>query len=191
MNLFKSGAEKLSARLAELEAQVETQTKRAEDARAEADAAQARLVEDLAEGLGVEKWQRAREAAERKAADAERDRKAAEDAAELVRGKLVEVREAEHLEGLRRRYAAAEARLPAVREQLIAAGRAFSDALARHEALRREEASLHFQLRSAGDREVQLFGVGHPETILSDALGHESGRERFQLDVPIWPDKAA
>ena len=185
--LFKSNAEKLAVRLADLEDEAQALRKRAEGACTSASEAKARLVEDLAEGLAVDKWRTAQATAEKKAADAERDLAAAEEAAELVRGKLEEVRRAEALEGLRKRYAAAEARLPGVREDLISAGRAFSAALSRHEALRREENGVLTQLRTAGDRDARAFGVGLAEAILSEALGHGEGRERFNLDVPIWP----
>ncbi len=185
--LFKSNAEKLAVRLADLEDEAQALRKRAEDARTSASEAKARLVEDLAEGLAVDKWRTAQATAEKKAADAERDLAAAEEAAELVRGKLEEVRRAEALEDLRKRYAAAEARLPGVREDLISAGRAFSAALSRHEALRREENGVLTQLRTAGDQDARAFGVGLAEAILSEALGHGEGRERFNLDVPIWP----
>lgn len=185
--LFKSNAEKLAVRLADLEDEAQALRKRAEDARTSASEAKARLVEDLAEGLAVDKWRTAQATAEKKAADAERDLAAAEEAAELVRGKLEEVRRAEALEGLRKRYAAAEARLPGVREDLISAGRAFSAALSRHEALRREENGVLTQLRTAGDQDARAFGVGLAEAILSEALGHGEGRERFNIDVPIWP----
>jgi hypothetical protein len=47
------------------------------------------------------------------------------------------------------------------------------------------------QLRAVGDRDVQSFGVGLAETILSDALGHGEGRERFPIDVPIWPTRTS
>ena len=191
MNLFKSGTEKLAGRLADLEAEAASLAKRAEDARAAEAEAQGKLVEDLAEGLPVDDWRKKRDAAEKRAADAERDPKAAQDAAEIVRQRLEEARAAEMLVSLRERYAAAQERLPGVREDLIAAGRAFSAALSRHEALRREENGVLMQLRAVGDRDVQSFGVGLAETILSDALGHGEGRERFPIDVPIWPTRTS
>ncbi len=190
-NLFRSGSEKLAARLADLETEAGVLAKRAEDARAAEAEAQDRLVEDLAEGLPVDDWRKKRDAAEKKAADAERDLLAAQKAAELVRAKLEEKQSAELLEDLRRRYAETEQRLPGVREDLIAAGRAFSAALGRLEALRREAESVHGQLRLAGDRSVQFFGVPLAENVLSDELGHAEGRERLNVDVPIWPSRSS
>ncbi len=191
MSLFKSGAEKLAARLADLEDEARSLTKRAQEARAAEAEAQGKLVEDLGEGLPVDDWRKKRDAAEKKAADAERDLRTAQEAAGIVRQRLDEARAAEMLVSLRERYAAAQERLPGVREDLIAAGRAFSEALARHEALRREENGVLMQLRAVGDRDVQSFGVGLAETILSDALGHGEGRERFPIDVPIWPTRTS
>lgn len=190
-SLFKSGTEKLAARLADLEAEALALEKRATEARAAEAEAQGKLVEDLGEGLAVDDWRKKRDAAEKKAADAERDLKAAQDAAGIVRQRLGEARAAEARADLRRRYAAAQERLPGVREDLIAAGRAFSEALSKHEALRREENGVLMQLRTAGDRDARAFGVGLAEAILSDALGHGEGRERFNLDVPIWPGGAS
>ena len=62
MSIFKSGSEKLTERLADIAAQVVTLEKRAEEARAAEAEAQARLVEDLAEGLAVDKWRSAQAA---------------------------------------------------------------------------------------------------------------------------------
>lgn len=186
--VFKSGAEKLSGRLADLETEAEALAKRAETARAAEAEAQARLVEDLAEGLDVGKWREKRDAAEKKAADAERDMKAAQDAAEIVRGRLEKVRAAELLGDLKRRYVAAQERLPAVLEDFRRAGRTFAQALARLEGLRREEDSVIGQLRTAGDRETQLFGVPHSEDVLAGELvGPEEGRKLMTIRLSVWP----
>ena len=187
-SLFKSGTERLAARLEALEAEALAQEATADESRKVAAEADAKAAEALADGdLDVSAWRKRRAAAEAKASEADAALKAARDAAEIVRGRLEEARRTESLETLRRRYAAAEERLPGVREDLISAGRAFSAALSRHEALRREENGVLSQLRTAGDRDARAFGVGLAEAILSEALGYGEGRERFNLDVPIWP----
>ena len=85
-SLFKSTPEKIASRLEDLETEITVLRKRAEDARAAEAEAEEKLVADLAEGLPVDDWRKKRDAAEKKAADAERDLAAAERAAELVRG---------------------------------------------------------------------------------------------------------
>ncbi len=191
--LFKSNAEKLGARLADLEDEATAQAKRAEEARAVAADASARLVEDLAEGLDVGKWREARERAEKKAADAERDLKAAQEAAELVRGRLEEVRQAELLESLRKRYTVAQERLPGVVAALVKAGQSFSVAASDLETLRSEVDSVIFQLRAAGDRETQVFGVPLAENLLADELpamnGGNDGRQTLRIGIPTWPHR--
>jgi hypothetical protein len=188
-NLFKSGADKIAARLANLETEAAALAKKAEEARAAEAEAQDRLVEDLAEGLPVDDWRKKRDAAEKKAADAERDLAAAQRAAELVRAKLEEAREAERLGDLRRRYAEAAARRSAVFADFIEAGKAFSAALGRLEGYRRETDGVFRDLRSAGDRETVIIGIPSADGTLSDALGHAPDRELFRLDIPIWPAK--
>lgn len=186
-SLFKSGAEKLAVRLADIEAEADALQRRAEEARTAEAEAQDRLVEDLAEGLPVDDWRKKRDAAEKKAADAERDLSAARRAAELVRGRLEEAKGAELKDELRRRYADAEKRVPGALEDLVEKGRAFSAALGRLEGLRREADSVLFQLRTAGDREARVLSIPLAENVLSDELGHAEGRRPFQLDIPIWP----
>ncbi len=185
--LFKSGSEKLTARLADLEAQIVSLTKRAEEGRVAEAEAQDKLVEDLAEGLDVGKWREARERAEKKAADAERDLKAAQDAAELVRVRLEEVRSAELLASLQKRYAAVQSHAPDALQTVLSTGRAFSDAVGHLEGLRSEENSVIGQLRRAGDHQTQIVGVPLAENALSEALGHAEGRTSFQIYLPIWP----
>ena len=186
-SLFKSNAEKLAARLADLEDEAQALEKRAGDARAAAADAQARLVEDLAEGLPVDDWRKKREAAEKKAADAERDLKTAQEAAGLVRERLEDARRTESLETLRRRYAAAQDGIPGAVEDLIAAGRAFSAVLGRFEGLRREVSNVHSALRAAGDEGAQYSGLPLVNDVLSNALGHAEGRQTEMVYVPIWP----
>ncbi|HPA50123.1 MAG TPA: hypothetical protein PLP50_00860 [Thermoanaerobaculia bacterium] len=188
-SLFKSGAEKIAARLANLETEAAALAKRAEEARAAEAEAQDRLVEDLAEGLPVDDWRKKRDAAEKKAADAERDLAAAQRAAELVRAKLEEAREAERLGDLRRRYADGRERYADVFRDYLAAGKAFSEALGRLEGYRSEMNGIFMALRAAGDRETAQVGIPTAENVLSDDLGHAEGRERFPIDVPIWPSK--
>ena len=190
MSLFKSNAEKLAARLADLEDEARSLTKRAEDARAAEAEAQGKLVEDLGEGLPVDDWRKKRDAAEKKAADAERDLKAAQDAAEIVRGRLEEARLAESLEDLRRRYAEAEKRVPGAVAAFLEAGRTFSTALGRLEGLRSEAEGIRVQLRAAGEQ-ARVIEIRLPEDLLSDELGHAEGRRRFPIDVPIWPTRTS
>jgi chromosome segregation ATPase len=190
-SLFKSGSEKLSGRLADLETEAASLEKRATEARGAAADAQARLVEDLAEGLPVDDWRKKREAAEKKAADAERDLAAALEAAELVRAKLEAAQAAEVLESLRKRHAEAEKRLPGVVAALVKAGQSFSIAASDLEGLRSEVDSVHFQLRQAGDRQTQVLGVPLAENLLADELpamnGGNEGRQTFRVGLPIWP----
>lgn len=185
--LFKSNAEKLSIRLADLETEAVSLEKRATEARAAAADAQARLVEDLSEGLPVDDWRKKREAAEKKASDAERDLKAAQEAAELVRGRLEEVKAAELLESLQKRYAAVQVHAPGAMQEVLAAGKALSSAIGLLEGLRSEENSVIWQLRQAGDRETQVRGLPLVESALSDALGHAEGRQSQRILIPFWP----
>jgi chromosome segregation ATPase len=187
--LFKSSSEKLTARLADLEAQIGSLTKRAEEGRVAEAEAQDKLVQDLAEGLPVDDWRKKREAAEKKAAEAERDLKAAQDAAELVRGKLEQAQAAELLENLRKRYAAVQSHAPDALQKVLATGRAFSEAYGRLEGLRSEEKQVIWQLRQAGDRETQICGVPLAESALSDALGHAEGRQSERILIPFWPTR--
>jgi hypothetical protein len=185
--LFRSSSEKLVDRLADLEAQVASLTKRAEEGRVAEAEAQDKLVQDLAEGLDVADWRKKREAAEKKAAEAERDLKAAQDAAELVRGKLEQAQAAELLADLQKRYAAVQKDAPGALEDALVTGRAFSEAYGRLEGLRSEETSVIWQLRQAGDRETQVCGVPLVESALSDALGHAEGRQSQRILIPFWP----
>lgn len=185
-SLFKSGSEKLAGRLADLETEAQSLEKRATEARAAAADAQTKLVEDLAEGLDVGKWREARERAEKKASDAERDLRASQEAATLVRGRLEEVRAAELLASLQKRYAAVQKDAPGALAEVVAAGRAFSEAYGRLEGFRSEENQVIWALRQAGDRETQVCGVPLVETALSDALGHAEGRRSERILIPFW-----
>ena len=192
MSLFKSGAEKLAARLEALEAEALAQEATADESRKVAAEADAKAAEALADGdLDVSAWRKRRAAAEAKASEADAALKAARDAAEIVRGRLEEARAAEMLASLRERYAAAQKAAPGAVEDLVAAGRAFSAALGRFEGLRREVSNVHSALRAAGDREAQYSGLPLVNDVLSNALGHAEGRQTEMVYVPIWPGGAS
>jgi chromosome segregation ATPase len=191
MSIFKSTSEKLSKRLESLEAEATSLEKRAIDARGAAADAQARLVEDLAEGLDVGKWREARERAEKKAADAERDLLAAREAAGLVSDRLEKTKVDELLQSLRKHYAEAQKDAPGALEDLLASGKAFSATLGRFKALEREADSVYSQLRAAGDKEARYSGLPVVNDALSDALGHDEGRELVTVNVPTWPSRSS
>lgn len=192
--LFKSNAEKLTARLELLEAEALAQEATAAESRKAAAEADAKAAEALADGdLDVTAWRKRRAAAEAKASEADAALKAARDAAEIVRGRLEQVQAAELVESLRQRRAAAEKLLPGVVAALVKAGQSFSVAASDLEALRTEVDSVHWQLRQAGDRETQVFGVPLAENLLADELpamnGGNDGRQTLRIGIPTWPHR--
>jgi chromosome segregation ATPase len=139
VKLFKSEAEKLEARLTDLETAAKAAEGSAVAAQAEALEAQGSLVDALAEGLPVVDWQAKRDEAEARTTRSQRDAAAHQEAIAAVTKRLEAVRTADRRKRLLEDLATAKKASEKALRDLKAAVPAFADALAR--AKRSEQAA--------------------------------------------------
>lgn len=150
MKLFRSEAEKLEARLTDLEAAAKAAEAAAVTAQAEAAEAQGALVDALAEGLPVADWQAKRDEAETQTARSRRDAASHQEAIAAVTKKLEGVRTADRRKKLLEDLAATKRASEKALRDLKAAVPTFADALARAKRAEWEADSVSRRLRDEG-----------------------------------------